>query len=388
MKKSISLRKEIQSIAVMLYFLMLVMHNLFQSALLNYAWYLVLGLCFILGVLKKKIRISNSFAALMLLLVVFGLLNYFAVGNATLAGVAFTVIYAGVCLLLMDDGVDERYILIALYADCLLMAYRIIRAGLGNPIFGEMSNNFASVLLFLPTIVYYTRAEYYGKKISIIPSLAVTMTCVLAMGRGGMISAALLSAFLLLYVARTESNWKSKYYQSLFKILLVFLALIVIVVGLSFVDRIKSLSVFERFSKFGMYGTGRAGIWEEYLTNMVRNVKNILLGVSYQDLPLMERYRGNLHNSFFNFHADYGLIVLLFLLGLIASNGVRCIRKKRWIYLSVMIIFFVRAFTDRIFGGGSAATPILFFVLLHIRDKKQPVDILQYLKLLTGRNFS
>ena len=63
------------------------------------------------------------------------------------------------------------------------------------------------------------------------------------------------------------------------------------------------------------------------------------------------------------------MIVLLYVIFLIIFNCKKCITNKKWIYLSVMTVFFARAFTDKIFGGGSMATPIFIFVLLHIRDK-------------------
>ena len=148
-----------------------------------------------------------------------------------------------------------------------------------------------------------------------------------------------------------------------------FVGIIVLGVALSYSEKIKTIAVFERFVKFGMYGTGRAGIWKEYIKTASTSLESILAGVEYSELPLMVRYKNNLHNSFFNLHADYGMIVLLYVIFLIIFNCKKCITNKKWIYLSVMTVFFARAFTDKIFGGGSMATPIFIFVLLHIRDK-------------------
>lgn len=367
--KPFSVRKASQSIAVMLYFVTLVIHNLYHVTVIDLLWYLILITCFLLGTFRTKIIIYRHLVGLVLLFALSGVLNILFVGNTSVSDIVFLVFFAGIYQLLVDDELDERFILAAIYMDCLLVAFAIIKTGFGRPIFGELSNNFVSVLLFLPTIVYYIRKEYDHGKISILPALAVTLTCFLAIGRAGIITSAVLLLFIVSYATFSDKNWDNARKQALFRVGVICTAFVLLGVFLLFLDKLLTITVFARFSRYGMYGTGRMAIWEEYITTMAKDVKSILLGVEYSQLPLMVRYRNNLHNSYLNLHADYGIAVLFYTIYMFVSNCFRCIRAGKWIYLSVMTVLFVRACTDKLFGGGAAATCILIFVLLHIRDK-------------------
>ena len=130
-----------------------------------------------------------------------------------------------------------------------------------------------------------------------------------------------------------------------------------------------------------MYGTGRTGIWSEYFTNMFQNIKNLFLGVRFSDLSLMIRYKNNLHNSILNIHALYGLVFTLYVCFLLIRIIIMCVKKKNWIYLSVMLVFLVRSMTDRFFGGGQAGTPILLFLLFYI---SKPIPTLPEKPILGG----
>lgn len=367
--KRLSLKTTVQSIAVMLYFVLLVIHNLYHTILIDYLWCFILAVCFIFGAIKTTRFFSKNLALFVILFLLFSILNYIIVGNVSIDSIIFIVMYAGIYQLLIDDDLNDTYILTAIYTNCIILAFTIMRTGLGEPIFSNLSNNYVSVLLFLPTIVYYIRTEYYKNRITLMPTISVTIICIMAMGRGGIITAAFLTISILCYILFSDNNRKSLYNQALIRIVFVFVGIIVLGVALSYSEKIKTIAVFERFVKFGMYGTGRAGIWKEYIKTASTSLESILAGVEYSELPLMVRYKNNLHNSFFNLHADYGMIVLLYVIFLIIFNCKKCITNKKWIYLSVMTVFFARAFTDKIFGGGSMATPIFIFVLLHIRDK-------------------
>lgn len=367
--KQSSPKTTVQSIAVMLYFVLLIIHNLYHTIVIDYLWYLILVVCFLFGTIKKKVMVSKNLTLLLVLFFLFTILNCIFVGNASIEDIIFTIMYAGIYQLLIDDELNDTYILAAIYIDCIIIVFTMMRAGLGEPILGDLSNNFISVLLLLPTIVYYIRTEYYKNSITLMPSISVTIICIMAMGRGGIITAVLLTFCILWYILFLDKNWRFSYNQTLFRIIFGFTGIILIGVVLSYSEKIKTIGVFERFIKYGMYGRGRAGIWEEYITTASESLKNILLGVEYSELPLMVRYKNNLHNSFLNLHADYGIVVLLYVIFVIIFNCEKCIKNKKWIYLSAMAVFFARAFTDKIFGGGSSATPILIFVLLYISDK-------------------
>ena len=176
---------------------------------------------------------------------------------------------------------------------------------------------------------------------------------------------------ILFYHLALRFDWKHTRQYALY--LYTFISLVVLfIIGFPYLLQIvSSNTIFQRFQKYGMYGTGRMGIWEEYLSVMISNLKNTILGVKFSDLSLMVRYKNNLHNSIFNLHALYGLLFVSFVCLLFIKNAVKCVLKKKWLYLFVLLVFFLRSMTDRFYGGGLVGTPVLFFILFYI-DKPMP----------------
>lgn len=365
----------LRSTAVMLYFIMLFAHNLYQAAVVEYLWYFVLMMCFVLGIFRKHIKLTKRMLVIASLFVVSAVLNIVLVGNNTVSGIFFTLIYLGVYELLADDEVDERYILVSIYADCFIMIWNILLHGVGKQIMLRVSNNFISVFLLIPTIIYYIRLEYQGKKIPLPPAIAVVVTALLSTGRSGIIATAMLLAFVAWYNAFFYRTGRTRFQVFMLRFSIFFSTMLLVVGALSFSSRIMSMPVFQRFLQYGMYGTGRSGIWSEYLTVASRSLKNTLFGVKYTSLKSMDRYINNLHNSFFNLHAEYGITLLLYIIYALFSNCRKCIKEKKWIYLSMIIVFVTRAMTDKIIGGGSAATIALVFILMYIGKHKKPLKI-------------
>lgn len=177
--KRLSLKTTVQSIAVMLYFVLLVIHNLYHTTLIDYLWYFILAVCFIFGAIKTMRFFSKNLALFVILFLLFSILNYIIVGNVSIDSIIFIVMYAGIYRLLIDDDLDDTYILTAIYTNCIILAFTIMRTGLGESIFSNLSNNYVSVLLFLPTIVYYIRTEYYKNRITLMPTISVTIICIM-----------------------------------------------------------------------------------------------------------------------------------------------------------------------------------------------------------------
>lgn len=357
-----------KSLTVMIYFIMMVIQNVYRSPWIDYTWYAVLLSCFLIGVIKKNLYLSKRFIEMILVFSLCAIINIIAVGNNSISSILFTVLYSGIYIFLMDETIDMNYVKIAIYIDCAIIIFFILKTGLGQPILTELSNNFISVLLFFPTFYYYIKAEYFHMKFGIVPAIVVMITCLLALGRGGIISSVVFAVFILMYWIFSWMKQNRIYGKTGMRLMIfIFLIVLIVLIILNF-HLIQEFSVFQRFKKYGMYGTGRISIWKEYFTTMLSRLKNLLFGVKYSDLPLMVTFRNNLHNSFLNVHADYGILATLYLLCMFLFSFLRCIKSKKWVYFSVVLVLFIRSMTDKIFGGGSVGTPLLFFVLLFIRE--------------------
>lgn len=359
-------RETIQSFLVMFYFVFLIIHNIYRSPIVNYLWQGTIVLCFLAGFARKKSMISKEIVCFVLVIIASAIMNYVFIGNSSYGEIVFVIFYLGIYRLLADEDIDERYILVAIVLDCLLVSMKLISAGLGRSILTDTSNNFISVMLLMPVVVYYLRVEHFNKRILLTPAVLFALTCVLAVGRGGIISGVLLLAmvFAIKYFSDKKEPLRNRSrYLMMFAVGVFCLGAVALLIVKGTV--LLNL-VLGRFMEKGMYGTGRSRIWGEYFSVMLESIKNILFGVNFSKLALMIRYKNNLHNSFLNMHAYYGLLPVMYIIIRGLRNIQLSLHTKHWLYAAMVTVFFLRAFTDKIFGGGSVATPILFFVIWYI----------------------
>lgn len=366
MQKTTTYKQLIYSSAAALYFVILVLRNIMTFPAIELAWNAVIIACFFLGVLKYRLVISKEELVLFAIMTISSFTNYLVVGNTSIAECIFLLLFIGIYRLLIDENIKEIFLEMAVYAIGLLILLTILRRGVGNPIFINLSNNFVSVVLLMPLTVYYVRSEQKKMPLKLFPAFVAFFVSLLALGRGGILSTSLLLGGLLLFASSQRSNISSKYRFLIQSAIILGTIGLFVIVGF-FWSKVQSISVLERFITHGMYGTGRIGIWSEYIDMMMEKPNNMIFGVKFSDLVLMVRYKNNLHNSFFNVHALYGIVALLYIVHLIISDYIKGIKTGRWVYLVTMSAFIFRSLTDKIFGGGAIATPVMFFLLLYIR---------------------
>lgn len=364
----------IKSTAVFLYFILMIFQNVYAAAVINYLWYAILFFCFVLGAFNaiRAYKQYRLFPYIVVYLVSLAA-NILFVGNSSLRDLVFTLIYFGLFFLLEDDDVSENFIAAAVYINSIALSVFLFRADLGKPIFVELSNNYVSVMLLTATSVYYARREYYKKPVSVLPAFACCFPCLFATGRGGIIAAFALLFFIVFYHIFLRKDWKrSREYILTCLGLVLLIALLIPFIPL-IAHNASVEGALSRFSTLGMYGTGRMGIWGEYIEHMLSSFKKTLFGVNYSELKQMIRYKNNLHNSFLNLHASYGLVFVLFVIGQIYKNCLLCIKEKKWVYISVMTVFFFRALTDKFFAGALVGTPAFLFLLFYCtKGRKKP----------------
>lgn len=356
-----------QSLLLSLYFVLFIAHNVFYGNLIiNILWYIVLGSCFLMGGLWSPISMTWEIALYFSIFILSTMVNVILVGNASPIDILFSFMYLGIYNLFCDYRIKPKYLENTIYICCMILSFSLVAAGVGNTVFYNTSVNFVSVYLFIPMIVFYVRAESANEKIPIMPALAVTITCVLAIGRSGMITAAFFLMAVLIYhtfIDKADNEVSLRLIRvGFFVLLLAFAAHMIL-----FSNQIQTNIYLQRFMRYGLYGTGRKGITDEYMNAVHKSISNFIFGVSFSDLSLMGYYNNNLHNSYLNIHACYGVVVLGYIILLTLSNIKLCIKNKRWIYLSLMIMLYVRSYTDIVFNAGSATTSVLFFLLWYIR---------------------
>jgi O-antigen ligase len=112
---------------------------------------------------------------------------------------------------------------------------------------------------------------------------------------------------------------------------------------------------------------------------MGKSLKSFFLGVDLDTQVLIQKYSGNLHNSFLFVHAYMGIFGFVAMLILILRAVVRAIRSGRGVYLCCILTLCFRGMTDHMFGGNrlSAIAIAILLVTEVIRDKNEdPKDLM------------
>jgi hypothetical protein len=116
------------------------------------------------------------------------------------------------------------------------------------------------------------------------------------------------------------------------------------------------------------YEEPRLIIWRDYIRSIDGSILNFISG---GQLPT--RHSGNLHNSFLNTHAKYGLFIVLINLSFLLRSLIYFIRNKKYEIVLILIVFITRAFTDLLFSDYYGNVFLYYFVLytLVIKSKNK-----------------
>ena len=353
---------KVKSLLISFYFIILTAENLFEFAIISYVRYALIIVC-VVFVFQGGWVLTKRTGIYFIIYVLTAIVNILTTGNNSFSNIIFTIVYFYLYNLLIDEDLSEEYLFWSTIACSIMVSLSILITGIGSPVLQDVSNNFISVLLLMPCIVYYVRTDVKEINSSILPAFFVWFACLLALGRGGILASSILFLgiiYLKLFgkeYLRLGSLSKKK------RQIIIFVASFLIIFAALFSSEFISNVFLQRFQEFGFYGTGRTAMWAEYFDESLKSFKAFLFGTDFDNLFHMIRYRNNIHNSFINIHATNGLIMLGYVFFYMGVGYKKIIDRKKWTTLLCITAFFLRAFTDRIFGGGSSGTLIFFFVL-------------------------
>jgi len=367
-QEKLSTKDKIASVLVFLFYFSFLLLNQIRSAYTTYFWYLVIIAGIFFAFAMRKWRLNWK------ILVYLGLsagtagLNILFTGNSSFDSQAYTVLCIGITLLLIQHKINTNYLLTALYMNILVVLFRIFTGGgiqSYMKIYVTSSSNFVSVHLLFVAVIYYAVLEQQGRRIPFVPALATWIVCVMAMGRGGILSASVLMVGLVLYFRKTRfRNMKAQ--NRMCTILIIFIALIAAVpYVISIIMANMSTSVLlERFSTFGMSDNGRFPCWIEYITACFGDLKSFLLGASFSELKIVTRYGDNLHNSFLNIHAFNGMIMFVYIIILCIKAVFYAKRHHKMLFFWCFVTLCLRGATDYVFWHTNGTPIFLYFLFV------------------------
>jgi hypothetical protein len=110
----------------------------------------------------------------------------------------------------------------------------------------------------------------------------------------------------------------------------------------------------------------RPQLWGDYIRSCVTSADYMLLGAPLEDITILEKFNGNLHNSFLQVHADHGLLVFLLMVCLLVLAVVYYSKKKMYVHLLVLGAFCIRASFDKFVSMQYGMLMLAYFMLYHL----------------------
>ena len=351
------------SLVGLLYFISIIAVNQVKSIIFSAFYYGVLALAAVVFFATKRALTMKPvllYAAGSFLLAA---CNVIFVGNMTWIKTGILFMSFLMAAVMLDDMTDERAFLIAVYLNAAVVAVKIAMHGLSAPVYVEASNNYVSVHLLAPAVLYYSLLNIRGKKIPLIPGIVIWVLSLVAGGRGGLLAATILLGGIILhrYLEDEATRRERVLLGCLLVVILIPLLFLLLQV---FASRFNGLYVVTRFLDKGLDGGGRLACWAEYIEKSMMSVTRFLFGTELYEVGWVVHYSGNLHNSYLFVHAFLGIFGFLFLLGMLIRAIVVGIRRKMWVYVFSLLAFMFRGLTDHVFGVNRLTVVILALILI------------------------
>lgn len=366
---------QLVSISVFLYFLSLLYLFIGETSLSRTIFYQITSiLCiaeFLLDMaLRMKRQVNPTILAFITVCLITGFFNHFIIRNVSLSNIIECSLYNTIiACLIIEKRIDRKWFEATIYLYVLIFAYRIIQYGMFVRI-TRFSNNQVSVTLLLPAIMYYVMSDIRKEQIKILPAIATWVIALLSRGRSGIVTFTALFVVVFLSYNKDSLVGSESKGKTAFKVLGRLLLIIAEIFLIYYFYSQYSDLVFAKFIERGTDNSARLIIWGEYLEEMSRNIKYLILGTPKSGLLIGKMFANNTHNSFISIHADNGIIMLLFVLGLLFKAGKYAIKNKYFLYFSCIIIFCFRSFFDNVFWGTWGTTIFIYLLFLPLLEDK------------------
>lgn len=279
------------------------------------------------------------------LFVIFALLAVFLVRNVAFYYLGFVVGHIGVSLGLALTR-EENTINYKRWFVLMIVFYFVFY--FSNKTFDTMYNlaseNMVSVYLLLVFYLYY-RSKDKTKFATIFLTTTSLLLGYLSGSRMG------LGCLLILYIGLFFIYLFDMRSGNVF-MLLVILTGIIGALAIAFFGISIIREVF--------YDSPRVYIWNLYTTQL-NNLKNIFLGVPFSSHQAFAGYYNNLHNTFMNIHARFGLIPLITIIYMIFQCIRNGIKERQWFIVLFTVLYVLRSLTDN--TSFSGPLDILFFTI-------------------------
>lgn len=188
--------------------------------------------------------------------------------------------------------------------------------------------NTVSILLILFLSLHFIRCHENQKNVNYVYFFVAFVTAVICDGMGGILT-------LALYLG---GIWLVNHKANKLRTGRLFFAVGVFVLAVTAINGWGIL--IEKLTD----DNARFYIWSNYFW-CIDSIEEFLFGADVSRVEFLARAR-NMHNTFINWHYNYGIIPTLFFLYMMVQNVVYSIKTKNFVFLLILGVTGVRAMTD------------------------------------------
>ena len=301
-----------------------------------------------------------------LLLFCFGIINVFFVGNINFYSLIMDcIISLSVAVFLLQNKLSGGLWKIYIFISIIVLEIIWFNSN-GYQLFEQTSRNYISIFLIFYYFLYNIILERNGfNEGSVVLLGIIFILSVDGAGRGGIIATGFMFIALLLY--RLFRLWK---YNKFYLIISCILTILVCILIFNNIDYITD-NYFSRFISDNTASRSdeeRLSILDLYLQSN-DNIFNIIFGSAFKDISFL--YVTNMHNSYLQLHAYYGVIVLVLLfIGLIRSSII-LFNERKIGSMVILLGVIIRAATDHTFPTEVFTIIILYYILMKTPSVKK-----------------
>lgn len=356
---------DIKNICLYMFFVLTAIIFLYQysSTMFNLRYgFMIIGALFgFVACIRLKVKFYQP---ILLLFVLFLCWSFCFLGqgeylNYSFSDFMYTALYIGMSVVLLKNEYNHNLSLAIYIFTALTILVKIFQNVNMNHILLANSRNYISVLLLLSLMFYYISCHDKNKSIFVFPAILYFYISIYAVGRGGIVSSGVLVIALSVYKAASIKNKNVR--RLMWLIIFIVVITIVFYVGNLDTSVIKRFlnDNFSRFILKGTTDTARESIWSTFFKNNKESIQNFLLGSN----ATLVGYDGNLHNSFLQTYASFGLFGFLTIVFLLIRAIVQGVKNKDILFLILLLELSLRAFTDRVFFQGYCEIFLYYFIL-------------------------
>lgn len=301
-------------------------------------FFVIIGATIIFYVCKKKgLRMQFGVLTFMFIYIFFGILGVLLNGNSDFQEVLWPIAFMGGSLLLLNFDINYKLTKKIYYYSILAFVIKVISSGSINNIEIVSSRNAISVLVILLFSFYAISSYKHNKKINFIPVISGLVVVILAVGRSGILTFLLLLFFFLIF----KFEGKRQNARGFINIIIILVPIVILSLILYRTFGTYITDAINNFESRGLESV-RTLLWKEYFEKVSKSFMYIMFGAPITGSTLLDAFNNNLHNSFLMLHAKYGVIILISVITLIIRTMIFYIRRKNYLYLTLLTIILFR----------------------------------------------